>query len=183
MSLIYNLRAQAHRRFLKKEQQRQRRRMQSFNLDTAQRIGLLFNATDLDDRQMVMRYAESLKKNGKRVRLLGFFDTEQRDPNFTFLHYNKKQFDWALRPRSEDVQKFMDTPFDLLLNVEPATHLHSEYVAMLSKASIKVGPITTNTDCYDLMIDAADKKNVRAFLDQIESLLMKTNTAHEAVEI
>jgi hypothetical protein len=183
MGLIKNIRLRFHRYFLQKEYQKRSRDPKSVNWGDAKNIGILFNATELRDRQTVTRYKEQLKNDGKQVKLLGFFDSDQRNPNFTFRHFNRKQLDWALRPRTRDVKTFIDTPFDLFLNVEPLTKLHSEYIAALSRAHLKVGPVTDNTECYDLMIEPADQRNVEAFIKQIESLLKKTQTRHEATQI
>lgn len=183
MGLIKQLRQRFHHYFLNQERQQRRRAPRSVNWEDARSIGILFEATDLNRRQAVLRYSEALKAQGKRVKLLGYFHNDQNDPNFIFPHFNRRQFDWALRPTASEVHSFIDEPFDLLLNIEPATRLHSEYIALLSRAALKVGPYTENTDCYDLMIEPADPGNIKAFVQQIEGLLKKTLTRHEPAQV
>lgn len=183
MGLIKNIRLRFHQYFLQKEYLKRTRQTRSVNWQDARKIGVLFNATELQDRQTVLQYKEQLKNEGKQVKLLGFFDSDQNDPNFTFRHFNRKQVDWALRPRNREIEEFMEEKFDLLLNLEPRTQLYSEYIAALSKAHLKVGPVTDHTECYDLMIEPADQRNVKAFINQIESLLKITQTRHEATKI
>lgn len=183
MGWIKNIRLRLHNYFLQKELKTRKRETHSVNWEDAHSIGILFNATELKDRQTVLQYKEKLKNEGKQVKLLGYFQTEQNDPNFTFRHFNRKQIDWALRPSSPQIDEFLNMEFDLLLNLEPRTQLHSEYIAVLSKARLKVGPVSDNTECYDLMIDTSDQMNIDSFIKQIEALLKKTQSRNETAKI
>ena len=161
-----------------KEQLKKRRAKKSkqlVNLEKAKSIGILFDATDLDQRKTVLHYADTLRKKRKQVRLLGFFDNKLKDNNFTFWHFNKKNIDWAFRPKGKDIEDFIDQPFDLMINLNPESKYYSEYISALSNASFKVGPFTENTFCYDLMIDTSKRTNLNHFIDQMEGLLKKTN--------
>lgn len=183
MGWIKNIRLRLHHYFLQKELKGRKRKTHSVNWEDAGSIGILFNATELKDRQTVLQYKEKLKNEGKQVKLLGYFHTEQSDPNFTFRHFNRKQIDWALRPSSLQIGEFLNMEFDLLLNLEPRTRLYSEYLAALSKARLKVGPVSDNTECYDLMIDTSDHMNIDSFIKQIEALLKKTQSRNETANI
>lgn len=174
-----------HRYLLKKQlkSRRQSAKRKLVNLDTAKTVGILFDATELDDRNVVLKYAKALKDQGKRVRTLGYFDNKLENENFTFSHFNRKKLDWALRPTGEAVMTFMKEQLDLLLTIDPLTKFHMEYIAALSNAHLKVGPYTDNTYCYDLMIDAGAGSNLHSFINQIEHLLKKTNVRHEAAQV
>ena len=163
--------------FLKEQLRKKRNRKgsQKVNLDKAKSVGILFDATDLDQRKTVLAYADNLRKKRKQVKLLGFFDNRLKDNNFTFWHFNKKNIDWAMRPKGKDVSEFIEQPFDLMINLNPESEYYSEYISALSNASFKIGPFTENTFCYDLMIDTSKKTNLRNFIDQMEGLLKKTN--------
>lgn len=183
MGLLKPLKLRLHRYLLDKEQQKWRRAPRSVNWEDARYIGIFFDATDLNKRQTVLRFSEQLKAPDRKVKLLGYFNNDQQDPNFIFPHFNRRQFDWALRPSAREVTDFVEEPFDLLLTIDPTSRLHSEYIALRSQAALKVGPYTRNTDCYDLMIDPADSGNLEAFIQQIEGLLKKTQTRHEPAQV
>lgn len=182
MSFIQKTKLFFHRYFLKKQLKQFKRsnKNRSINFGDAQLIGILFNATDLNNQKMALKYAAKLKKSGKKVKMLGFFDNQVEDENYTFDHFNRKQLDFALRPKSEEVTNFMKQAFDYLITVDPVTSLYSEYITAFSQAHLKVGPYTEQTACYDLMIDAKDKTDVWNFITNIELLLEKTNTRHAA---
>jgi len=180
MRLFYQTRLKWHRRLLRKQLQRlQGPPRKRVNLQKAHAIGILFDATDLENRQTVLQYAEKLKKQGKRVRLLGYFDDDTKNENFTFRHFNRHQFDLFLRPKAQTVQEFMDQNFDILMTLDPQPRLFAEYISTLSRAPLRVGPSTENTYAFDLMIETKGN-NLSQYIEQMELLLSKTNTTHEA---
>ncbi|MCB9081102.1 MAG: hypothetical protein H6555_05260 [Lewinellaceae bacterium] len=183
MGLIQSIRLRLRNKYLFNQlNQRRREARQPVNFSEALNIGILFNATELATRTTVLAYADQLREQGKRVKTLGFFDSKQEDPNFTFRYYNLKNIDWALRPNGANVTDFCDHTFDVLINLNPVSDLHAEYIAALTPAHLKVGPITEHTYAYDVMIDVANKQGLAGFIQEMEVLLKKTNTRHEAAQ-
>lgn len=182
MSAIRNARLFFHQQSLKKQLKAKKspHPRKRVNLSSAQTVGILFDATELDNRKIVLKYAKELKGLQKKVSLLGFFDSKVEDENYTFKHINLKHIDWALRPMGEDVKAFMAKTYDVFINADPRTQIYSEYIAALSDAHLKVGPCTENTYCYDVMIDLGKSMDLNKFLQQVDVLMKKTNTRHEA---
>lgn len=184
MSLIKNIRSSFYKKALEQKLKAKTgagRQVVSF--ESARTIGLLFEATELKERDIALDYASNLKKRGKKVRLLGFFDNKLDNPNFTFPHFNRKNIDWAQRPTGEEVEAFLKQPFDIFINLATKTNLQTEYIAALTNAPLRVGPYTDQTACYELMIDLAGAKTLEAFIEEMERILKITNTRHEAAEI
>ncbi|MCB9052494.1 MAG: hypothetical protein H6556_23925 [Lewinellaceae bacterium] len=185
MSFIHDIKMWAYHRSLK-QQLRHRQEPTGkgeANLDNANSIGILFDATELSTRDTVLAYAEKLRKRNKRIKLLGYFDDPTDSENYPFEYYNRKQVDWASRPKGEQVQAFIKHDFDLLMNVNTVSLLHTEYIAALSNAKLRVGPCTEHTLCYDLMIDLSPQSGLKHFIEQAETLLGKTNIKHEAAPV
>ncbi len=148
--------------------------------ESAQKIGLLFNATDQQQRQTVLSYAEALQTKGKKVQLLAFYDDKNQQPNFTFKHFSRKELNFFRRPKGQFVDAFIAESFDILINLFLVEEPALEYISALSKAQLRVGPYTERTYCYDLMIDTSNRQDLPRFIEQIEFLLNKMNTApHE----
>ncbi len=185
MSFIQDMRMMVYKRSLKRKLQQRpaSREMGAVNLKNAQAIGILFNASTVSSRNTILKYAEELRKRGKRIKLLGYFDDLTDSENFPFDFYNQKMVDWAYRPKGEAVASFIDQAFDLLMHIDAQTNTHTEYIAALSKAKLRVGPYTEHTYCFDLMIDLSPQAGLRQFIEQMETLLGKTNTEHEAAPI
>ena len=185
MNEIQNIKLFFHNYFLNKQLRLRKssNARKAISNSSAKNIGILFDATSLETRNIVEQYAGELKTQGKKVKLLGFFNNKTESTNFTFPHFNRKKIDWALRPIGNEVQHFIKEPFDILINADTETKTYSEYIAALSHASLRVGPYTHNTFCYDLMIDTKEANDLRFFIRNIEQLLEKTTTRHEATHI
>lgn len=150
--------------------------LKSITLENAKRVGILFDATDLNIRNSILDYVESLKDRRKTVKILGYFNNRLKDNNFTFRHYNRDNIDWAMRPKGEDVEDFIKQDFDLLINLSPISTKDTEYITAAVRAELKIGPITDNTSCYDLMLDSKRDVDIKHFISQVEALLKKTTT-------
>lgn len=154
---------------------------QRVNLDTAATVGILFEATELGERNTTLQFAEALEKKGKKVKLLGYFDNRMEGESFTFPFYNQKDLDWTRCPQGETVKQFLDQKFDLLFVLRSQVDIHMEYIAALAYAYLKVGPCTEHTYCFDLMIDANPKQPLSHFISQVEQLLKQTNVREQKV--
>ena len=181
MGFLNDIRAKVHGYFLEKELQNHKESHYSMDLDSAKSVGLLLDATDLAQREVVLKFAESLKKQGKEVKLFAFFGGDAKVANFAFPNFTKKDLDWALRPKSELVKKFMHHPFDILINLTPHGSLPLEYIAAFSKAKFRVGPFTDKMYCYELMIDTVAKKDLESFIQQVTFFINKMNTTHGSI--
>jgi Family of unknown function (DUF6913) len=180
MNILHKFRYWWHHYFLKKALKRHKVRHQSFDIKSAGMIGILFDGTEMNDREVVLDYAKNLKKEGKKVKLLAYLNTSQEQENFVFPHFDKKDLDWALRPQGQAVNSFLQQPFDILINLAKQQNIPLEYVAALSKAKFRVGPLTGESFCYELMIEATGAKDVKAFLSQVSFFLNKMKTTYEA---
>ena len=144
--------------------------------DEAQSIGILFDATDPQERQIVKHYASFIEKKGKNVQLFAFLNDEQVQNNFTFKHFSKKELDWTLKPKDQIIANFINTPFDFLINVYQGKNIPLEYISSLSKAHIRVGPYTDKDNCFDLMIETNEQTDLCYFVKQLEYFLSRMNS-------
>ncbi|NNE28677.1 MAG: hypothetical protein HKN16_03530 [Saprospiraceae bacterium] len=146
---------------------------ESTNFDSVHSVGILFDATGLDDRKAILHYAESLKKQDKKVKLLGYLNEKENQPNYTFDHFCNTELSWIGKNKSEKVEQFVRTDFDLLFCLSDAQSLVD--IAARSIAKLRVGPSIQNTLAFDLMIET-NSTNQRNFLDQVEFFTKKMNT-------
>jgi len=183
MSWLHDQKLRWHRYFLRKALRGRPENRYSLPYQQIFSVGIFFEATGLDERESVLAYAERLKKDGKQVALLGYFDNQIENPNYTFPHFNKKDLDWSLRPQKKEVAAFIQQPLDLLILAFPHSHYLAEYIGALSPAHMRLGPISDQMNSYDIMIDSGSEKAVGAFLEQADQLLKKRIKTHEATGI
>lgn len=144
--------------------------------DESQSIGILFDATDPQERQIVKHYANFLNKKNKNVQLFAFLNADQVQDNFTFKHFSNKELDWVLRPNDQVTADFINTPFDFLINVYQGKNIPLEYISSFSKAQIRVGPYTDKDNCFDLMIETNEQNDLGYFVKQLEYFLSRMNS-------
>ena len=183
MNFLYQIRTRIHEKLLRKNLPAHPVERSSLSLEKARSIGILFEGTQNEEREVVLGYAKKLKSNGRKVKLLAYFDNDLKSENFTFRHFNKKQLDWALRPKLPEVEEFTQQPFDLLINLSKRNILPLDYVAANSKARFRVGPSTEQTYCYDLMIEHTEKQDLKLFIKQIEQYLRAMEPGNMAAAI
>ncbi len=181
-----NIVRQKHLNFLKKVLKKAKdipRKSQNF--DELKTIGILFDAKDFNTRELVAKYAKSFTKKGKKVKLLGFYDEKNKGNEFDFKCFNKNDLNWHQIPDHEEVSKFMETPFDLLIDIHLGEILPLEYISALSKAKFRIGRYTPREECYDLMIDTQDNMDLDFFIGQVNFFINilnpKTNEKLAAV--
>jgi hypothetical protein len=173
MKIVEQLRTRLHEQLLRKELTTLSRKRSSMYLDNAATVGILFDGTQPEDRETVLAFSEKLRSEGKKVKLLAFFDSNLKSQHFTFPHFNRQHLDYALRPKTPASMEFAAQSFDLLLNLTKKTVLPLDYIAARSCARFRVGPYTDITDCYDLMIDLPAQDDLYAFLHQVVHYLKR----------
>ena len=151
------------------------------NLDRAKTIAILFDANLLEHREQVLRYAERLRKQNKRVRLLAYLAVVDKEATYPFKTFSRKEVDWAYRPHGEQVEKFLQGSYDLFFCLSAAPNPSFEYLAAGVQAAMKIGPVAEHSACYDLMIDLGEQVSPRQLIDQAEAILKKTNVEYLTV--
>jgi hypothetical protein len=116
-------------------------------------VGIIFDATDSKVSSIVLAFVDQLRKKEFEVWPFGFFNSRNPGTPVTFDFIDLKQLSFAWIPEGERIQKFIDTPFDVLINLDTSAHRPLNYIAAASKALFKIGPAHGNHAHYDLMVE------------------------------
>ncbi len=183
MRLLANIKRWLYRRSLRQRLAQVRRPHQGkgVNLQTARTVGIYFDATSVDERQTVLRFAQQLREQGKQVRLLGFFQHVLNEAEFSFDAFSVREIDWTGRPKSPKVEHFLGEPVDLFLALQPKTSPVLEYIACLIPAALRVGPVAEQAQAFDLMLDVPASADHRTLLQHFQRILKVTNVQPEPV--
>lgn len=158
-----------------------------FSFEKIKTVGILFDATNAEDYEIVKRYVVYLREHLKKVKVIGFFSSKEI-PALTYskLEYDffsTKELNWLGKPASVIIQNFINEEYDLLIDLNVRDHFPLRYISALSKAVFKVGKFDENdTAIYDMMIDADNTNTVKYFLRQIDiyiTMLNKTEVSKE----
>ncbi len=186
MSFLNSVSGRLHELDLLKKIKRQNLRRQPVDFSQARSMGLLIDSRLPEVMDTVRDFVNRLEQGPgskmarnkyREVKLLAYFNDRAPHENFPFKSFNKKETDWIGRPKSPAAIEFMQTPFDILVNLSIAQLRPLEYISALSNAQLRVGPATAKTYCYDLMIDTAGQDNLAHYIQQIELYLTRLNSS------
>lgn len=167
--------------FFEKEKKRRlhasERRAPHYQKDKTNHFGLLLDAGAPEDRSEVMLFAEQLRKEGHRVKVLGFLEGKSEGLNIPFdLITTADLARVSMVPRSEIADSFINQPFDVLINLSiRRNHKALEYISALSKASFRIGPWYHHQphNPYDLCIDTGSTSSLRDWIHELMHTLQK----------
>ncbi len=137
------------------------------NLNDAKSIGLIYDSTDPANDSVIAKFASDLRKQSKSVDILGFINDKKLNYKAGIAAFNKKNLTWALVPEGGEVETFSEKKYDLLLACFVGENLPLEFIARVSNAKWRVGFYdASKTDCYDMMINMGEHKELPYLLEQ-----------------
>jgi hypothetical protein len=148
------------------------------NLKNAASIGVIYNATKIEDFNAVKYFVAELKKITPEVFALGYVNKKELD-NFhiqplEFLFFCLKDLNKYYKPNEGSVTEFANKEFSILIDLNLEEVLSVRFVLAESKALFKVGRRTSiEPNYYDLMLDInpADENALEFFIEQVQIYL------------
>lgn len=184
MSFIQNLKYSIGNYFLSGEAKALHRERKFMNMQEAVTVGIVFDATDSGDFDLVKKYITYLREQKKKVKGIGYYDQK----NIPSMAYSKLEYDficrkdltWYNRPTGVYVKNFIADPYDILLDLNLNDHFPLRYISALSKAKFKVGKRSDrNNSIFDLMIETRGNKGLKYFLRNMDTYLFILNKKHD----
>ena len=173
---FYNIRLAVYKRLLKRKWAAAGIVHQSVLLRNAEKIGILFDASDSSNFVAIQHFSDALKKEGKRVDVLGYIDAKHTIDLINHPHFNRKSLSFFFQPRGNEVDYFLEKEFDILLYVHPRFNPALFYLSLLSKARMRVGPLLNEfplaKEAFEFMINLGQEKpDIRNLLDTYSKYL------------
>ncbi len=131
------------------------------NLETAKTAGIIYNC---EDRAVF----ETLKKVliHKQIRCTDLCFIAGSADNLANC-IGKKDFGFSGMPKSPTVTDFLNTNFDLLLDISMSSSVQAQVIRALSRASFKVGWAEAEPDFFDLSIDVSKRREPGYLVEQL----------------
>ena len=184
MSLIQNIKDAFGNYFLSMERKSVHRNKKFMNMEEAKTIGIVFDATDKEDFELVKKYVLYLKEMKKKVKAIGFFNQKESPPMaFSKLEYDffsLKDLSWNNIPNSVYVKNFIADEYDILLDLNLNDLFPLRYISSLSKARFKAGKKSEkNNSIFDMMIEMEKGKDLKFYLKNIDIYLFVINKKND----
>lgn len=172
-----NIRSKILRFILKKKSNHLKREVVFNNVNTANKINILFNIEDDQYFKTIKNYVNALVANGKIVHALGFVKNKE-DIGQRYLYkkdvdfFSEKDINWNGSFQNTSVTEFINQKPELLINLSLKDNFHTKYVFGVSHANFKV---SGNKKCTyaDFIIDISQNCNLDFFIEQINIYLNK----------
>lgn len=144
-------------------------------------IGIVFDASLAENREIIAMQAENLRSKGKKVRILGFFNDKMPHEGTPYPYFNLKDLDWRSIPKKEAdvIADFIKQPFDLLYTYVMGENKIVDFITAVSQANFKAGRFTELHDESHLSIDTQTNTDFKFLIRQIDFYLAKVNKKHE----
>lgn len=139
--------------FVKKDS----RRVHACNIEEAEEIGIIFNATYPINFEIIRELTKDLNKKDISVTTMGYVDSDVLIDHYLirkgFDFFTHKDLNWYSKPGGEKVEAFISKEFDILINLSLEKFLPIDFVLAESRAKFKVGKLFDDHALMDMMID------------------------------
>jgi hypothetical protein len=153
------------------------KRSPHFKKDRKNHFGILVDAGVAEDRTEVISFAEQLRKEGHRVKILGFLEGKSEGLSMPFDFFSSADLARVSgAPRSPIVESFIESPFDVLINLSIRQNYKAlDYISALSKATFRIGPWYhfQPQNPYDLCLDAGSSATLKDWISELMHTLQK----------
>jgi hypothetical protein len=182
MELLKKIRLKIGDNILKNKIARTKREVQYSNINQVKNIGIVWDASKVDDFTCLTRFHQKMHESKTDVRILGYFPGRNLPYQYTAVRYltvlRRKELNIFYHPVSTEINTFVSNHFDVLIDLNFKKLLPLKYISSLSNAGFKVGLLDAekgNTP-FDLMMDLKDTVNVEDYLNHVIHYLEMINS-------
>lgn len=162
MKWVDNIKAGIGRQMLAGKVGNTDRKISLCTLSEAKNIGIIFNATEYVSFEIVRDLVKLLSNNSISISVLGYVDSKKLIDHYLyrkgFDFFCKNELNWYYKPVSSQTEKFINEPFDILINLSLDYKFPIHYISSASKASFKTGRYSSTDTSLDFMIDIEKEK-------------------------
>lgn len=180
LKIVQNLREKLAKSFLLKQVNESDRNRKQINLDSARTVALLYYIAD----EATYKLAESILSRfidmNLKVRVVCYTDLKIIPhyfiPKISQDIITARDVNWRLQPQKPFVKEFINTKYDILIDLSLNDHFPLLYCSALSQAGLKVGRFQEDHQLfYDLMIHAGPDETIDSFAIQVIHYLSRIN--------
>tara|TARA_B110000003_G_scaffold48443_1_gene46995 strand:- start:216 stop:758 length:543 start_codon:yes stop_codon:yes gene_type:complete len=149
------------------------------NLEDANSIGILYDATSQEQIKMVKPFVSYFFDLKKDVKALGFVNSKQlsfhHTPKLQYDFFYQKDLNWYYKPQNYIIDNFVKKEYDILINLCNSKTIPIKYLVASSIAHFKIGIYEKNYEIYDLMISLKDDKSMEKLMHEIKHYINLIN--------
>lgn len=159
--------------------QAQKRSTKIKTLKNSKSVGILWNPADEGSIETYESLRKTLLAKGIKSTGIAYIDSDREMETLTtvthsgFLH--RRNVRWFGKPQTSDGTQFIQTPFDILIDLSISKAVALQYILVYSQAIFKVGWQGEGQNYYDLNIDVSVKPQCKYLMEQVVFYLESIN--------
>ena len=159
-----------------------RRHKKFNNLHNAHKIGIVWDGSNTDDFEAITTFYQDMQKINIQVDIVCYFPKTVLPDKYTAIRYlsciKKPDLNFFCIPRSDDINEFINTPYEILIDININNHFPIKFITVLSRAEFKVGSESSDySDMLDMTINISRKNDLVYYLEQVKYYLEMINTS------
>lgn len=179
MKFFGNIRLKIGQKRLNRKLQTTQREKKVCNLSLAKNIGILFSSDNEFDWQENKQFIDYLIAKNIKVTILAYVINKKLVDYYNRLsmvnYFSDKDLQLCFIPKPDFIKDFIDSKFDILIDLSLTYSFPINYIIALSKSSFKVGIKNNLNSHYDLMIDLGNFKNKNLYFEELKHYLTIIN--------
>lgn len=151
------------------------------NLKNAHKIGIVWDGINIEAFSDISSFYQKMTDSSIQVDVLCYYPGNILPNEYTAVRYlscfKKTDLSFFYLPKSVEINDFISTPYEILIDINFTNRFPLYYITSLSKAEFKIGAGSTiKREALDMTIEFDDKSNVKYYLEQVEHYLEMINT-------
>ena len=179
MQFIEDFKQKVGKWVFQRELKSNKRTKEVCNLDNAQSIGILYDATSEDQIKIIKPFVSYFFDLKKDVKALGYVNSKQlsfhHTPKLQYDFFYQKDLNWFYKPQNYIIDNFVKKEYDILINLCNSSIIPIKYLVASSIAHFKIGIHEENYEIYDLMISLKDDKSLEKLMHEIKHYINLIN--------
>lgn len=181
MELFKKIRIRIACKYVSNRVKKLHRKKKFNNLRNAHKIGIVWAGDMTNDFESINKFHQEMQSRGIQVDILCYYPGKVLPDKYTavrFLNcFKRADLSFLYFPRQPEVLEFMNTPYEILIDINFKKHFPLYYITALSTAEFKIGAGNTiDSDSLDMTIELQNHDNIDYFLEQVRIYLDMINT-------
>lgn len=133
-------------------------------------VGVIVDANEFSDVEAFKAYFNELGVQMHKIKIIVFVAEEKKTERLWGNYFSKNDFGWRGSIKHVELQSFVDTEFDALVNFYKNDALELKMVTAASKANFKIGLSGIDDRLFDFILDV-DTKDFSVFKTELKKYL------------
>ncbi len=182
MELFRNYRLKIGNSILVKKSLKTSRKISYTDIDNIKKIGIVWDATKTGDFTSLSKFHQKMQERNVDVKVIGYYPGKELPDQYTAIRFltciRRNELSFIYLPASTEADVFINSKFDVLIDINFDKVFPLQYISTLSSARFKVGLFNSEADSstFDLMMEIKKPVQVENYLTQVIHYLEMINS-------